>query len=164
MFFDQVTIQLRPAIGARISSSFLLSIFLGACQISDRTSAADYDSVPNHRLQQAAEQYCQDDARETAEYLLTQGTPDDVQIMEEAIVMLDNGEWLVFAEPQGPAELIPTADSLHAGADGTVWLMALSCRWQTPLTDLNGQYEFELEVLLSADGAASALRRPAVNQ
>lgn len=164
MFFKQFSKRSHIVVAARGSTGLFVSIALAACQISDPVDAAQTDFAPDSDLQKAAEQYCYEDATETAQYLLTHGTPDDVDIMEEAIVMLDDGEWMVFAEIQGPAQQLENAESVHAGAVGTVWLVDLSCRWQTPLPDLNGEYQFELEILLSPDAPHRALRRPSSNQ
>lgn len=140
------------------------ALFAGGNQsLADSGSVSDTDaSVDNivsveDRIQRAASDFCLDDARETANYLLTQGTPDDVELMEAVIDMLDTGEWQISADVHRP--IVPAPGSGDAALEDAMWLIGTTCRWKTPVADLNGDYDVELEVTLTPDGQESVHRR-----
>lgn len=139
----------------------LLTMTLSGCQ-QVSVADSDPDRVPRNRLQLAVQEYCHEDARETAQYLLTQGTPDDVDLMEQAVGMLDTGEWLVIADIVRPSQR--SVDSKHAGSGDSAWKVDAACSWKTPFVELDGRYEFELEIVLGPDGSRRVFRLPTTNQ
>jgi len=126
----------------QVAASLGISVLLVATTL--HPSAADAKDT-DARIHAAVLEFCQQDARETANYLLTQGTPDDVALMEEAIYMLDTGEWQIVTDISDAV-----AQESSASSDG-IWRVSAICTWKTPVADLNGSYDVDLEIDLKPD-------------
>jgi len=125
-----------------VTASLGLTVLLVTSAL--QSSAAD-EKDTDARIHRAVLEFCELDARETANYLLTEGTPDDVELMEEAVFMLDSGDWQIVTDVSDSV-----AQESSASTD-SLWHVSAICTWKTPVADLNGSYDVELEIRLKPD-------------
>lgn len=90
---------------------------------------------------QASTTYCEQYTDETVHYLLTQGTPDDVTMMENAVGYRDDGQWTIDSETLGS----------QPGNATNEYVVHVRCTWNTPIEELNFPAELQYRMILDSE-------------
>ncbi len=100
--------------------------------------AESNDAATQALLEKASSTYCKDYTDETVNYLLTQGTPDDVTMMEYAVGYLEDGQWKIDSK---------TLSSSSGDVDGE-FVVQVRCTWTTPIEELNAPVDLQYKAVI----------------
>lgn len=128
------TSLLLPRLTVTALSMMAFTVASGAIANSD-------DSPMPALIDQASKTYCQQYTDEFVNYMLTQGTPDDVTMMENAVGYLDDGQWTISSE---------TLDT-ESGGSQNEFIVQVRCTWTTPIEQLNAPAELQYRTVLDLD-------------